>query len=284
MLREAFQKRQSVGWQTFQLDGEPAGSVAANVQFVGSGDQRMGCLVTLRDTGSRAEFQDQIYATTRLAALGHLMSGVAHEVKNPLNAMVLQLEVLKTRLGEEGGKVQSQVNILEAEIRRLDRVVKTFLDFTRPVELRPVAAEVAPLLREVFALAAPQARQNNVRLVLTGENGVPLVRVDRDLIKQALLNLVLNGCQAMPSGGELKVTPRAVQGGVELEIADTGVGIPPEAQKKIFSLFYTTKPGGTGVGLALAYRVVQLHNGFIDFTSEVNRGTTFRVTLPAQEG
>lgn len=84
----------------------------------------------------------------------------------------------------------------------------------------------------------------------------------------------------MPQGGELRVTPHAVPNAVELEIRDSGMGIPPEAQKRIFSLFYTTKPGGTGVGLAMAFRVVQLHNGTIDFTSEVNRGTTFRVTLP----
>jgi hypothetical protein len=194
--------------------------------------------------------------------------------------MVLQLEVLKARLGEDGEKVQPQMKILAEEIRRLDRVVKTFLDFTRPVEIHPVNAEVEPLVREVFALAEPQARSNKVQLVFAGDGSTPLVRVDRDLIKQALLNLVLNGCQAMPQGGVLTITPRALSNAVELEIRDTGVGIPPEAQKRIFSLFYTTRPGGTGVGLAMAFRVVQLHNGAIDFTSEVNRGTTFRVTLP----
>jgi signal transduction histidine kinase len=186
------------------------------------------------------------------------------------------------------------VEILAEEIRRLDRVVKTFLDFTRPVEIHPVDAEVTPLVREVFALAEPQARKNNVQLIFADGGATPPVHVDRDLIKQALLNLVLNGCQAMPQGGELTLTahaipkggelnttPHAVPHAVELEIRDTGVGIPPDAQKRIFSLFYTTKPGGTGVGLAMAFRVVQLHNGTIDFTSEVNRGTTFRVTLPA---
>jgi hypothetical protein len=241
----------------------------------------MGCLITLRDTGSRAEIRDQIDSTTKLAAIGRLMSGVAHEVKNPLNAMVLQLEVLKARLGEDGDKVQPQVDVLAEEIRRLDRVVKTFLDFTRPVEIHPIDAEIAPLVREVFALAEPQARSNNVHLILAGDGAMPTVRVDRDLIKQALLNLVLNGCQAMPQGGELTITPHVMSNAVELEISDSGVGIPPDAQKRIFSLFYTTKPGGTGVGLAMAFRVVQLHNGTIDFSSEVNRGTTFRITLPA---
>ena len=281
LLREAFQNRQSLLWKTLELPGAPFPRIAVNVQFVGVGDQPAGCLVTLRDTGSRAQIQDQIDTTTKLAAIGRLMSGVAHEVKNPLNAMVLQLEVLKTRLGDQGESVRPQVKILGEEIRRLDRVVKTFLDFTRPVEIRPADAELAPLVREVFALAEPQARTNNVRLVFQGNGAIPAVRVDRDLIKQALLNLVLNGCQAMPQGGELIVTPRVLPKAVELEIRDSGVGIPPEAQKRIFSLFYTTKRGGTGVGLAMAFRVVQLHNGTIDFTSEVNRGTTFRITLPA---
>jgi signal transduction histidine kinase/HAMP domain-containing protein len=281
LLREAFQTRQSLLWKTLELPGERSTRVAVNAQFVGVGAQRVGCLVTLRDTGSRAEIQDQIDTTTKLAAIGRLMSGVAHEVKNPLNAMVLQLEVLKARLGEDGDKVQPQVEILAEEIRRLDRVVKTFLDFTRPVEIHPVDAEIAPLVREVFALAEPQARKNNVFLIFAGNGVTAPLHVDRDLIKQALLNLVLNGCQAMPQGGELTITPHAMPNAVELEIRDSGVGIPPEAQKRIFSLFYTTKPGGTGVGLAMAFRVVQLHNGTIDFTSEVNRGTTFRITLPA---
>jgi signal transduction histidine kinase len=281
LLREAFQTRQSLLWKTLELPGKPSTRIAVNAQFVGAGDQRVGCLVTLRDTGSRAEIQNQIDTTTKLAAIGRLMSGVAHEVKNPLNAMVLQLEVLKARLGEEGDKVQPQVKILGEEIRRLDRVVKTFLDFTRPVEIHPVDTEIAPLVREVFALAEPQARKNNVFLIFAGDGVTAPLHADRDLIKQALLNLVLNGCQAMPQGGKLTITPHALPSAVELEIRDSGVGIPPEAQNRIFSLFYTTKPGGTGVGLAMAFRVVQLHNGTIDFTSEVNRGTTFRVTLPA---
>jgi signal transduction histidine kinase len=280
LLLETFQTRQSLLWKTVELPGEPPTRIAVNAQFVGAGAERMGCLITLRDTGSRAEIRDQIDSTTKLAAIGRLMSGVAHEVKNPLNAMVLQLEVLKARLGEDGGRVHPQMDVLAEEMRRLDRVVKTFLDFTRPVEIHPEKVEIEPLVRRVFALAEPQAKGNNVKLILAGNGPVPPLLMDRDMMKQALLNLVLNGCQAMPEGGELTITPRVVPHAVELEITDTGVGIPPEAQEKIFSLFYTTRPGGTGVGLAVVFRVVQLHNGAIDYTSEVNHGTTFRITLP----
>jgi signal transduction histidine kinase len=280
LLLEAFQTRQSLLWQTLELPGDPPTRLAVNAQFVGTGAERMGCLITLRDMGSRAEIRDQIDSTTKLAAIGRLMSGVAHEVKNPLNAMVLQLEVLKARLGEDGGRVHPQMEVLAEEMRRLDRVVKTFLDFTRPVEIHPVMVEVEPLVRRVFALAEPQAKGNNIKLTLAGNGPVPPLLLDRDLMKQALLNLVLNGCQAMPKGGELTVTTRAIPNALVLEIADTGVGIPADDQQKIFSLFYSTKPGGTGVGLAVVFRVVQLHNGTIEFTSELNHGTTFRITLP----
>jgi signal transduction histidine kinase len=206
---------------------------------------------------------------------------VAHEVKNPLNAMVLQLEILKSKLTDQGERVGPHLEILSQEIRRLDRVVKTFLDFTRPVELHPIPTDVEGLVREVFLLAEPHARKNNVRLVFEREGVLPTINVDRDLMKQALLNLVLNGCQAMPAGGQLKVKPQTDGRYMSLEVSDQGVGIPPEARQKIFSLFYTTKPGGSGIGLAMAFRVLQLHNGFIDFSSEVQRGTTFRVSIPA---
>ena len=280
LLREAFASRQSTPWRTLELGGEPPARVAVNVQFIREQGEAMGCLVTLRDASTRAQIEDQIDVTTKLAALGRITSGVAHEVKNPLNAMVLQLEILKSKLTDQGEKVGPHLEILSTEIRRLDRVVKTFLDFTRPVEIHPIPTSVEGLVREVFLLAEPQALQNNVRLVFEHEGTLPTINVDRDLMKQALLNLVLNGCQAMPSGGQLTVKPQTDGHHLNLEVSDQGVGIPPEARQKIFSLFYTTKPGGSGIGLAMAFRVLQLHNGFIDFSSEAHHGTTFRVSIP----
>jgi signal transduction histidine kinase len=280
-LREAFHSRESVAWQTLELPGEEEPRrVSVGVQFVREQERHVVTLVTLRDASMRAQLQDQLDVAAKLAALGRLTSGVAHEVKNPLNAMVLQLEILKAKLGPQGEEVKPHLQTLSSEVRRLDRVVKTFLDFARPVELRPTETDLENLVREVFTLAEPHARRNNVQLVLEPNGALPPVRLDRDLMKQALLNLVLNGCQAMPSGGQLKVSPRLLSHAMEVEIADQGVGIPPEARPKIFSLYFTTKPNGTGVGLAMTYRIIQLHNGSIDFSSEVDRGTTFRLSLP----
>jgi signal transduction histidine kinase len=281
LLREAFAARQSLAWHVVELgSAAEIPRVAVSVQFVAADAERVGSLVTLRDASTRARLEDQLDVTAKLAALGRLTSGVAHEVKNPLNAMVLQLELLKSKLQGQAEQVKPQVDILGEEIRRLDRVVKTFLDFNRPLELHPAETDVGTLIREVLTLAEPQARQNNVQLLFEPDGAPPRLVLDRDLMKQALLNLVLNGCQAMPSGGTLRVRPRAFPHRVELEIADQGVGIPPEARQKIFSLYFTTKPGGNGIGLAMVYRIIQLHNGSIDFSSEVNRGTTFRISLP----
>jgi PAS domain S-box-containing protein len=280
-LKEVFRARRSEPWQSMELsiDGETQ-NVEVSVQFVEEEGEAVASLVTLRDASSRAQLEDQLDVAAKLAAIGRLTSGVAHEVKNPLNAMILALEILKTKLEGDDERVKPQLDILTEEIRRLDRVVKTFLDFTRPVELRPTPTDLASLVTEVFNLAEPQARRNNVRLALSSNGKLPTVRVDRDLMKHALLNLVLNGCQAMPNGGELRVTPQTSGQHVILEIADRGTGIPPEVRDKIFSLYFTTKPGGTGVGLAMTSRIIQLHNGSIEFTSEINRGTTFRIMLP----
>ncbi|MGH9377712.1 MAG: ATP-binding protein [Terriglobia bacterium] len=281
VLGRAFRERLSLAGHPVELPDNPeTPRVAVTAHFVSEQGRQVASLVTLRDAGTRAQLQDQIGITTKLAALGRLTSGVAHEVKNPLNAMILQVEILKAKLIESGDDVKPQLEILSTEIRRLDRVVKTFLDFTRPLEINRSAISVNDLVREVFTLAEPQARQNNVRLVLEQNGVTPALHADRDLIKQALLNLVLNGCQAMPHGGELRVRPQSTRESVGVDIADQGTGIPKEAQNKIFSLFYTTKPGGSGIGLAMAYRIIQLHEGSIHFLTEVNQGTTFRISFP----
>ncbi len=281
-LREAFQARKSLsGKMVGVARNSETTRVAITTHFVIDKGRQMASLVMLRDVDTRAQLEDEIGLTARLAALGRLTSGVAHEVKNPLNAMILQVEILKSKLLGNETEVKPQLDILSEEIKRLDRVVKTFLDFTRPMEIHRTETDMPALVREVFTLAEPHAQRLNVRLVLEPNGSLPPLKIDRDLMKQVLLNLVLNGCQAMPGGGELRVRPHAGPRSLDLEICDQGVGIPEEARQKIFSLYYSTKPGGTGIGLAMAFRIIQLHDGSIDFSSEINRGTTFRISLPA---
>lgn len=241
----------------------------------------MGALVTLRDLDSLESINTQLQVSERLAALGRITAGVAHEVKNPLNSMRLWLENLKESLPPEQASASRQaVQVLDKEIDRLDAVVKRFLDFTRPMDIRLEATQLAELLKEVLEIAKPQLRKGNIQLAQLLPIDVPEVYVDRALLKQAVLNLVLNAAEAMPNGGQLRLVLSRRGEMAEISVGDTGKGILPENRQKIFQLFFTTRPGGSGIGLASAFRIVQLHNGSIDFTSEVGRGTTFRIELP----
>jgi signal transduction histidine kinase len=255
--------------------------VSVSVQAIQEDGERMGALVTLRDLDSLESINTQLQVSERLAALGRITAGVAHEVKNPLNSMRLWLENLKESLPpDQESASQQAVQVLDKEIDRLDAVVKRFLDFTRPMDVRLEATQLSELLKDVLELAQPQFQKSNIQLAQLLPIDVPAVYVDRALLKQAVLNLVLNAAEAMPNGGQLRLVLSRRGEMAEITVGDTGKGILPENRQKIFQLFFTTRPGGSGIGLASAFRIVQLHNGSIDFTSEVGRGTTFRIELP----
>jgi PAS domain S-box-containing protein len=255
--------------------------VGVSVQAIQEDGERMGALVTLRDLDSLESINTQLQVSERLAALGRITAGVAHEVKNPLNSMRLWLENLKESVPlEPESNAWQAVQVLDKEIDRLDAVVKRFLDFTRPMEIRLEATHLPELLREVLEIAQPQFQKANVQVAQLLPIDVPEVYVDRALLQQAVLNLVLNAIDAMPEGGQLRVVLSRRGDMAEIAVGDTGRGISPENRQKIFQLFFTTRPGGSGIGLASTFRIVQLHNGSIDFTSEVGRGTTFRIELP----
>ncbi len=260
--------------------GSSVRRVGLSVQVISEGGTRMGSLVKLRDLESLERIDTQLQVSERLAALGRVTTGVAHEVRNPLNSMRLWLENLKESLPADLEVPRHAVQVLDSEIDRLDRVVKRLLDFTRPVELHLEETNLAGLLAEVMAVAGPQMERARVQPVTRLPAHFPSVCVDRPLFKQALLNLVLNAVESMPEGGRLTLALERRGEMAEVSVADTGRGIAPEHRGRIFQLFFTTRPGGSGFGLASAFRVVQLHNGSIDFESEVGRGTTFRIELP----
>jgi signal transduction histidine kinase len=239
-----------------------------------------GVLVRLRDPEAQRKLGRELQTADRLAAISRVSGGVAHEVKNPLNAILLHVEVARAKLARGDTDVIPQMEIISSEILRLDRVVKTFLDFTRPVELKLETVPVRRLLDEVLELARPQAEASKIRVIVNQDAEGAGVRIDRDLLKQAMLNIVVNAMQAMPEGGELRFDSIAGEEFAEIRISDTGAGIPPDLRDKIFRLYFTTKKEGSGIGLAMTFRIVQLHDGTIDFTSEPGKGTTFSIRLP----
>ena len=248
---------------------------------VADGDRSMGTMLLLKDLESIKTLRSLVSYSAKLADLGRLTSGVAHEVKNPLNAMTIHLELLKERLGASGEGVRENLEVIGSEIKRLDRAVQGFLKFVRPQDLALAAVDLNELLRGLEALLQPEWQPSGVRFVADLDPGLCSIRGDEELLRQAFLNILLNACQAMPDGGTIRVATGLEHGEfARITISDEGVGIPQEDLDKIYRLYYTTKAGGSGIGLSLVYRIVQLHDGSIDVSSEPGKGTTFIVRIP----
>jgi signal transduction histidine kinase/HAMP domain-containing protein len=242
----------------------------------------VGGMILLKNIEPLREIQSLVDYSQKLADLGKLTSGVAHEVKNPLNAMIIHLELLKRRLDDPPEGVAHSLEVLGGEIHRLDRVVQGFLRFVRPQILRILPLDLNRLLRVVTELTEVEWASRGIKFALHLDYEIPPINADSELLQQAFLNLVLNSCQAMPDGGTVTLSSgRTVKGTICARVADEGSGIPPEDLDKIFRLYYTTRPDGSGIGLSLVYRIVQMHGGSIEVDSKVGKGTIMTVNFPA---
>jgi signal transduction histidine kinase len=242
----------------------------------------LGALLTLHDQESVEVIESELELSRRMAAIGRLTSGVGHEVKNPINAIVVHLELLKTKLGNAGTPptATGHLEVIDSEIHRLDRVVQTLVDFSRPVEVKLVEYDLRHVVADVVALAAAEMSTRQVNLT-SRLPAYPLVaKVDVDLLKQAVLNVVQNGAQAMPNGGGLRVVLFEDGRSAVIQVEDEGGGISDELRERIFDLYFTTKKDGSGIGLAMTYRILQLHHGSIDVQSELGRGSVFQLRIP----
>lgn len=266
----------------------------------------VGVMVIARNLEYLGQVQSTIRYSRKLAALGSLSAGVAHEVKNPLNAMMIHLELLRQqfvpslaivggglpRRGRAAAAVTGEpppvdrtaalqhVDVIAAEIRRLDEVVQGFLKFSRPEDLKLQPIRLAVLFAEVTPILEPEAARTGVTVTVSCD-GAPAINGDPAMLRQAFLNLAINACQAMPDGGTLQIRGEAARDRrVAISFTDTGVGIDPQHLQRIFNLYFTTKPKGSGIGLSMVYRTIQMHDGEIEVQSTPGSGTTFRVLLP----
>jgi signal transduction histidine kinase len=205
---------------------------------------------------------------------------VGHEVKNPINAIVVHLELLKTKLGETSAPAVRHLEVIDAEIHRLDRVVQTLVDFSRPVELHLREQDLRPVVQDVLSLAADELSTHNISLVSRMPSKPLAAKIDADLLKQAVLNVIQNGAQAMKQGGRLEVVLEEDGKSAVLRISDEGPGISEEIRGKIFDLYFTTKSGGSGIGLAMTYRILQFHHGSVEVQSKRESGAEFLLRIP----
>jgi len=277
----AFQKQRPL--VQYEFDAADGRRVQVSLDFIHEKGTPIGALLTMRDAESVRRLEDEIEISRRLSASGRLTRGVAHEVKNPINAIVLHLQLLQNKMQQDDPESRRHVDIIGNEIRRLDRVVQILVDFTRPRDLRLEDADLRKIFEDVAVLAAPEAARHGVTLTKNLPDEPLMVRVDCDLMKQAILNLVINGVQAMSKGGTLTVSAARDEEMIVGEVRDQGNGIPADAREKIFELYFTTKgeQGGSGIGLAQTYQIMQWHYGSVEFDSIVGEGTTFRLRLPA---
>jgi len=219
----------------------------------------------------------------RLAELGTLTSGLAHEIKNPLSTVQLNLQLLQEDLDPHEPAYQRLVNRLATvrnETSRLREILDDFLRYAGRIEIEPKPVELNALLEELVDFFAPQAASQRVQVRFQKTPEPITAPIDAKLIKQCVLNLMINAVQAMPTGGDLMLQLKRDDDRVTIDVIDTGSGIPPEKLPKIFDAYYTTKRGGTGLGLAMARRIAHEHGGDLSVQSEIGKGSDFKLILP----
>jgi signal transduction histidine kinase len=222
----------------------------------------------------------------KLASLGILSAGLAHEIRNPLTAMKARLFTLGKRL-QPGSAQEQDASVISREVDRLDRILKDFLEFARPSDPKSTSTRASDFLQEVRAVLLPQLEQQNIQLLLE-ESANPVINIDTQQMTQVMLNLIRNAAESIGRNGTvlLRVREESVQLNgrpsqvAVLEVSDTGRGISPEVEKRLFDPFHTTKDGGTGLGLSIAGRIVERHGGALRYKTRLGHGTTFGVVLP----
>jgi signal transduction histidine kinase len=287
-----------IGWRFTQ----PIGELASAARRVAAGDlnfrvnidrpDEVGQLANtfnemIAGLKSKRELEERLNQSERAAVIGRLTQAVAHEIRNPLNVINLSIDHVSSRYGPEDEARRKQftrmLSSIKDEIARLKRLVSDLLNYGRPARLAVETVDVKELVDETISLIKPQADAQGVEVELE-QIGEPVeVRGDPERLKSCFSNLAINALQAMPAGGHLKASVERRDGLVEVSISDTGVGISEESQGKIFEPYFSTKQTGFGLGLAVTKTIVEEHKGTIEVESEVNRGTTFKVRLPAQD-
>lgn len=219
-----------------------------------------------------------------LDSLNTLAAGLVHEIKNPLNAISINLQLLnedlQNRDSEKDSKMSRRVRLLQKEVSRLDSILSDFLRFAKKHELHIEACDINEVIDSVLDFIGPEAMQNSIRILKSFDTKLPKCNLDSNIIKQALLNVILNAQQAMPKGGELIVRTYGNDENVFIDITDTGVGIERDKIDKIFQVYYSTKENGTGLGLPAARRIIEESKGTISIRSEDGKGSSFLIKLP----
>lgn len=230
------------------------------------------------------ELEKRAMLSERLAFVGTLAGGLAHEIKNPLSTFNINLQLLmedvQSMTGENSKKVHVKIEALQKEVQRLEEILNDFLRFARGQKLELEDRDINEVVDEVVDFVTPEIKQKNIVILKSYDAHLPSCRIDSNLIKQAILNVIINAEQAMENGGELMIRTSRNKKYIQIDITDTGVGIPKDIIDKIFQVYFSTKKTGTGLGLPTTKRIVEEHKGIISVQSEEGKGTNFSIKLP----
>ena len=250
------------------------------VPFQSAEGKAMHYLSLSHDVTERKKTEELLHQQDKLAAVGQLAAGVAHEIKNPLTSMKGYTEYLQ--LDEQDPNRLEYLEIIMDEIDRVNQIVEEFLVLAKPQSVQLETKNIIPIIQNVLLLMEFDARKKNISFYFESDQDLILVRCDENRLKQVFLNFVKNGMDAMPDGGNIKVRTELKEGEVQISFEDTGVGISPERLKKLGEPFYTTKKKGNGLGLMVSFKIIEGHKGRVIVESEVDKGTTFNIVLPAE--
>jgi len=248
----------------------------------GKEDRPLGVWILFRDVTEQHRLLDDRLHAERLALVGVMSAKFAHEIRNPLTSILINLDLLRDSLRERSASEEDEetVTAIASEVNRIQNVVKDYLRFSRKPQLSREPVVLDDLLRRHLAMLAPELEHRSLELVLDLGAGAAVVDADEDQLWQAILNLVRNGMEAMPGGGRLSVTTRTTGDRVECTVTDSGTGMTPEVQAEMFRPFFSTKPSGTGLGMPFVRQATVEHGGTLTCRSEPGRGTAFTISLP----
>jgi PAS domain S-box-containing protein len=292
-------ERRAFSLRSFEHETLRRGRVLLNIRgsaLRGSTDQVEGAVLAIEDVTDRVSLEREVQQAEKLAVVGQLAAGIAHQIGTPLNVISGSAEYLMMEWGADRRRPR-ELEIIIAQTDRITKLIQQLLNFARPARMALQPLKLNDLLRDVLGLTEHQIAKERIDIKTDFQPDLPAITGDENQLEQAFLNIVVNAWHAMPKGGTLSIqtrngsmgdrprrTGRAMPAGVEVIIADTGVGIPAEHLPRIFDPFFSTKGvgKGTGLGLAITRRIVEDHHGIIKVVSKVGRGTTFTIRLPAE--
>jgi signal transduction histidine kinase len=245
----------------------------------------LGCMATLADITEKGLLSREISKSRDLSTIGLLARWMAHEIRNPLSSLNINIELLREELGDEvhleqKEEIHSLINFISYETLRLENNLKEFLDFNRLPPLKFDSVQLNDVLESVVRLLRPDAQMKNARIEAHFQKRLPPVKIDVSQFNLAISNLLINSIQAVSEKGEIHLFTRGSKKNLFVVIQDNGGGIPKEILPKIFDFMFSTKPTGSGLGLSISKKIISDHHGEISVKSEVNRGSTFRIRIP----